>query len=89
MPKPQYNEVRMFGDDSVRISVLKKPCLKKLTMRYMRKHQPFDTLPPEYFACAWRPSDPPMFIYGFPFLYDGDFDASIDFCWTIELDGNS
>ncbi|KAF7297782.1 hypothetical protein MKEN_01401900 [Mycena kentingensis (nom. inval.)] len=39
----------------------------KLTLGYMRKHQPWaaDALPEEYFPCCKKSIDPPRFVYGF------------------------
>ncbi|KAF7299360.1 hypothetical protein MIND_00885200 [Mycena indigotica] len=54
------------------------PYNEKLILGYMRKNQPFASLPEEYYECSRKSQDPPGFIYGFPFRFDknGDLDAT-------------
>ncbi|KAF7370912.1 WD-REPEATS-REGION domain-containing protein [Mycena sanguinolenta] len=52
---------------------------EKLTLGYMRDHQPFDILPEEYFACAMPDrAEPPSFLYGFAVPFRGTFTASME-----------
>ncbi|KAJ6466904.1 hypothetical protein C8R45DRAFT_1219250 [Mycena sanguinolenta] len=56
-----------------------RPHNKKLTLGYMRAHQPFETLPEEYFACAMpHKPKPPLFLYGFAFPFCGAFTTSVE-----------
>jgi len=45
-----------------------------LSLSYMRKHEPFDRLPPAYFPYPERDHRPPKLFFGFPIMRDcGDF----------------
>ncbi|KAJ6466909.1 hypothetical protein C8R45DRAFT_1106332 [Mycena sanguinolenta] len=52
--------------------------LKKLSLGYMRAHQPFETLPEEYFACTRHDPHHPLFLYGFAVPFDGTFTTSVE-----------
>ncbi|KAF7297837.1 hypothetical protein MKEN_01407500 [Mycena kentingensis (nom. inval.)] len=45
------------------------PWNEKLTLPYMRAHQPWTNLPEEYFLCSGQSPYLPDFVYGFPIRF--------------------